>query len=247
MQRYKIKIEYDGTPFVGWQKQAISPSIQEVIETAIQKMIGSEIVLFGAGRTDAGVHATGQVAHFDIRKNFPMDEILGALNHYVKPFPISILSVEEVDNEFHARFSAKSRTYIYKIFNRKAPLALENGRAWHVKEDLDVKSMQEAANYLIGKHDFSSFRSAQCQSKNPIKTIDAIELTKKGEGIQMRIQAPSFLHNQVRIIIGNLRKVGNGSFRPLQIKEILEAKDRTKAAETAPPDGLYLVEVKYCI
>ncbi len=245
MQRYKIKIEYDGTPFIGWQRQVISPSVQEVIEIALQKMIGSEIVLFGAGRTDAGVHATGQVAHFDIRKNFPMDEILGALNHYVKPFPISILSVEKVDNEFHARFSANSRTYIYKIKNRKAPLALENSRAWHVKDDLDVNLMQEAASYLIGKHDFSSFRSAQCQSKNPVKSIDAIEFTKEGDAIQMRIQAPSFLHNQVRIIIGNLRKVGNGSFQPLQIKEILEAKDRTKAAETAPPDGLYLVEVKY--
>ncbi len=245
MKRYKITIEYNGQPFIGWQRQEVEPSVQGTIEAALFKMSGVQITLHGAGRTDAGVHATGQAAHFDIRQDFPMDEIMGAINHYVKPLPISILSVEGVDNEFHARFSAVSRAYIYKIINRKAPLALENGRAWHIKEELDVEAMQEAANYLIGKHDFSSFRSAQCQSKNPVKTIDAIELIRKGEGIEMHIKAPSFLHNQVRIIIGNLRKVGNGTFKPLQIKEILEAKDRTKAAETAPPDGLYLVEVKY--
>ncbi len=245
MKRYKITIEYNGQPFIGWQRQEVEPSVQGTIEAALFKMSGSEITLHGAGRTDAGVHATGQVAHFDIRQDFPMDEIMGAINHYVKPLPISVLKVEAVDDEFHARFSALSRAYIYKIINRKAPLALENGRAWHIKEDLGIEAMQEAANYLIGKHDFSSFRSAQCQSKNPVKTIDTIELIRKGEGIEMHIKAPSFLHNQVRIIIGNLRKVGNGAFKPLQIKKILEAKDRTKAAETAPPDGLYLVEVKY--
>ncbi len=245
MQRYKIIIEYLGTPFIGWQRQAVEPSVQGTIETALHKMSGLETALFGAGRTDAGVHATGQVAHFDIRKDFPMDEIMGAINHYVKPLPISILSVEQVDNEFHARFSAKSRSYIYKIINRKAPLALENNKAWHIKDLLDVDVMQEAAKHLVGKHDFSSFRSAQCQSKSPIKTIDEIKFIKKNELIEMHISAPSFLHNQVRIIVGNLRRVGNSTFAPLEIKNILESKDRTKAAETAPPDGLYLTEVKY--
>jgi tRNA pseudouridine38-40 synthase len=245
MQRYKITIEYNGTSFVGWQRQAIGPSIQEVIENALFKMSGSEITLHGAGRTDAGVHATGQAAHFDLRKEFPVDEIMGALNHHIKPHLISILSVDVVPEDFHARFSAVSRSYVYKIINRKAPLALELNKAWHIKENLDVDAMQKAAQFMLGKHDFTSFRSTQCQAKSPVRTIEEIRLVRTSELIEMHIKAPSFLHNQVRIVMGNLRKVGNGTFAPEYIKEILEAKDRTKAAETAPPDGLYLVEVKY--
>ena len=247
MQRYKITIEYNGQLFVGWQRQAIGTSIQEVIEHALLKMSGSQITLFGAGRTDAGVHATHQTAHFDIRKDFPEDEIIGALNHYIKPNLISILSVEKVDKDFHARFSAVSRSYVYKIINRKAPLALELHKAWHIKENLDVNAMQKGAQFILGKHDFTSFRSTQCQAKTPIRSIEEISLMRTRELIEMHIKAPSFLHNQVRIIMGNLRKVGNGSFAPEFIQEILQAKDRTKAAETAPPDGLYLVEVKYSL
>lgn len=245
MQRYKITIEYNGAPFVGWQSQGEKTSIQEVIEEALLQMSGQYIELYGAGRTDAGVHAMGQVAHFDLRVDFPTNEIIGALNFYLRVVPISILSVEKVASDFHARFAAKSRSYVYKIINRKAPLALEAGKAWHLRESLDMDLMQVAANSLIGKNDFASFRSIKCQAKSSIKTIDEINFLKKGELIEMYIKAPSFLHNQVRIIIGNLRKVGNGDFAPEMIKQILEVKDRTKAAATAPPDGLYLVKVEY--
>ncbi|MFI4955147.1 MAG: tRNA pseudouridine(38-40) synthase TruA, partial [Gammaproteobacteria bacterium] len=211
---------------------------------AIGKASGIILNLTGAGRTDAGVHATAQVAHFDLA-DFPSDELFGALNHYVKPHPISILKVEEVDAEFHARFSATSRSYVYKILNRLAPPAIDVNRVWHVKEPLDEKAMHEAAQVLIGTHDFSSFRAAPCQAKSPIRTVTKLVIDREGELIRINITAPSFLHNQVRIIVGNLREIGNGKISKADLQNILQAKDRTIAKQTAPATGLYMCDVAY--
>lgn len=246
MFKYKLLVEYKGTGFVGWQRQKVGISVQEEIEKAVQKFSGCEATLFAAGRTDAGVHAFGQVCHFEIEKEYDADEVQGALNYHLKPNSISILKVEEAEEAFHARFSAKYRGYIYKIINRKAPLAIMNALAWHVTENLDVKKMQEAATVLIGTHDLTSFRSSKCAAKNPIRSIDIIEVRKKSEeDIEIYIKAQSFLHNQVRIIVGCLYKVGIGALSKDGLKQILEAKDRTKAMQTAPAEGLYLYEVGY--
>lgn len=244
MPRYKLTIEYEGAPFCGWQRQDNGASVQQVIEEAISKMSGKTTPITGAGRTDAGVHATMQIAHFDL-DNFADEEVFGALNFHVKPWPISILKVEVVDAEFHARFSATSRSYVYKILNRAAPPAIERNHVWHVKELLDEKAMHAAAQVLIGTHDFSSFRAAPCQAKSPVKTISELTVTRKDEQVEINITAPSFLHNQVRIIVGNLREIGNGKLTKNELKSILEAKDRTLAKQTAPADGLYLVKVVY--
>lgn len=244
MPRFKITVEYDGTLFCGWQRQKNGIAVQEVIEQAIFKMSGKVVVITGAGRTDAGVHATAQVAHFDL-DGFPAEEVFGALNYHVKPHHISILNVEIADPEFHARFSAKSRSYVYRILNRNAPPAIERNRVWHVKERLDEGAMHEAAQVLVGTHDFSSFRAAPCQAKSPIRSIASIDVTRDGDRVAININAQSFLHNQVRIIVGNLREVGNGLISKADLKNILEAKDRTLAKQTAPADGLYLCGVEY--
>ena len=247
MARYKLLIEYDGYGFCGWQRQEEEESIQGSIEKALYKMAEQPVTVVGAGRTDAGVHALGQVAHFDMigKRSYDTQEILGALNFYLKAKKISILSIEKADDNFHARFSAKSRSYKYKIVNRSAPLAVQAGMAWHIKEQLDIELMNKAAQILVGKHDLTSFRSTQCQSPNPIRTIDSISLIQKDENIEMKITAPSFLHNQVRIIIGSLRKIGNLSWEPEKLQHVLRAKDRKLSAETAPPDGLYLEKILY--
>lgn len=246
MPRYKLTVEYKGTNFVGWQRQPTGPSIQETLEKAIYNFSSETVDVFGAGRTDAGVHAIAQVCHFDLVKDFPVNEVQGAINHFVKPNPISILNVEKVDEDFHARFSAKYRSYIYKIITRRAPLAIMDSLAWHVTDELNVEQMHNAAQTLIGTHDLTSFRSTSCEAKSPIRTIDVIDVKRLSkEEVHIYIKAPSFLHNQVRIIVGCLYKVGIGSFSKDDLQKILDAKDRTKAAFTAPSDGLYLFEVGY--
>ena len=244
--RYKLTIEYDGTPFIGWQKQHKGISVQSVIEDALQKFTGGETPLTGAGRTDAGVHAKGAVAHFDAAKEYAPFNIVNGLNFYLHDYPVSILSAEAVGNDFHARFSAKSRSYLYRILARRSPPALDYKRVWHIPVALDVKAMEEGAKYLLGKHDFSAFRSAECQAKNPIRTLDELTVTKaEGDEIHIHARARSFLHNQVRIMTGTLYNVGLGKITPEEIEKIIAAKDRTLAGPTAPAFGLYLMKVEY--
>jgi tRNA pseudouridine38-40 synthase len=245
MQRYKITIEYDGSDFHGWQEQKGLRSVQQTIQEAIFKFSGESVVLYGAGRTDAGVHAIGQVGHFDLQTFKDPNEVSRALNHFLKNEKIAILKTEEVTEDFHARFSAVSRSYVYKILNRRAHLTTQKGLAWHVMEPLDVTLMHEAAQHLIGFHDLTSFRSAQCQSTSALKSISSIAVERHGENIEVFITARSFLHNQVRIIVGTLRKVGNGFWHPSKIQEIIEARDRSAAGQTAPPYGLYLRNCLY--
>jgi tRNA pseudouridine38-40 synthase len=249
MPRYALTIEYDGTNFCGWQRQPTLLSIQEAIENAFKPFITLEedqtLLLVASGRTDAGVHALGQVAHIDLPYPLNPDKIMGALNHHLRPHPIAITHVKEVDEEFHARFSALSRSYRYRILNRRAPLTLERKRAWHVPVALDLAAMQEAATYLLGTYDFSSFRDAQCQAHSPIKTLESIDIHKDGDMIFIDVTARSFLHHMVRNITGTLSQVGRGRFSPDDMVRIRDAKDRTKAGPTAVPYGLYFVKVDY--
>ena len=244
--RYKIIIEYDGTPFVGWQKQENGRSIQESIESAIKKIFEEEVIIFGAGRTDAGVHAIGQTAHFDIKKkSFDAYVIKNALNDHLRPLPISILDVEEVDENFHARFDAIQRKYLYRIINRKSPLTIEKGRAWQVHKSLSVEPMKKCIPLIEGKHDFTTFRSANCQSESPIKTIDEVKITQSDENIYFGISAKSFLHHQVRSLVGSLKMVGDGSWSIHDFDNALKSKNRSKCGALAPSEGLYFMEVKY--
>ena len=244
--RYKIIIEYDGTPFVGWQKQENGRSIQESIESAIKKIFEEEVVIFGAGRTDAGVHAIGQTAHFDIKKkSFDAYVIKNALNDHLRPLPISILDVEEVDRNFHARFDAIQRKYLYRIINRKSPLTIEKGRAWQVHKSLSVEPMKKCIPLIEGKHDFTTFRSSHCQSESPIKTIDEVKITQSDENIYFGISAKSFLHHQVRSLVGSLKMVGDGSWSIHDFDNALKSKNRSKCGALAPSEGLYFMEVKY--
>ena len=244
--RYKIIIEYDGTPFVGWQKQENGRSIQESIESAIKKIFEEEVVIFGAGRTDAGVHAIGQTAHFDIKKkSFDTYVIKNALNDHLRPLPISILDVEEVNENFHARFDAIQRKYLYRIINRKSPLTIEKGRAWQVHKSLSVEPMKKCIPLIEGKHDFTTFRSSHCQSESPIKTIDEVKITQSDENIYFGISAKSFLHHQVRSLVGSLKMVGDGSWSIQDFDNALKSKNRSKCGALAPSEGLYFMEVKY--
>ena len=245
MQRYKCIIEYDGTNFSGWQRQADQSSIQQCLEEAIFKFSGETVTIHVAGRTDAGVHAFGQVMHFDIEKSISAEKIMGAMNFHLKPNPISVIGIEEASEEFHARFSAQKRHYIYRIINRRAPLAIEHLRAWHIGVPLDVDKMRQAANNLIGTHDFSSFRDSQCQGNTPIKTLDEIKIERSGDLITIEVCAKSFLHHMVRNIAGTLKFAGEGKWSANEVKKILEAKDRTKAGPTAPAYGLFFVKVDY--
>jgi tRNA pseudouridine38-40 synthase len=245
VQRFKIIVEYLGSKFVGWQRQNNGISIQQLIEEAIFKFSQELVLVYGAGRTDKGVHALGQVAHFDLEKNVKSTSVMSAINFYLKPHPISILEVKVVPNNFHARFDAKQRRYVYKIINRIAPLAIMNNFAYHVAKPLNTNNMKLAAQCLIGKHDLSSFRSIGCQSNNPIKNIDSIDIAQYAENIEIAISAPSFLHNQVRIIVGTLVKIGKEEWEVEKMAEILAAKNRKQAGPTAPSAGLYLLEVKY--
>jgi len=247
MPRYRIDIEYDGTPYSGWQRQTGQPTVQEAIERAVFALSGEEITLKGAGRTDAGVHALHQVAHFDLQKNLADRNVRDGLNAHLTLAheTVSILSAAQVDDTFDSRFSAKARHYLYRIGNRRTPYALDRNRVWHVKKELEVEAMREAADRLIGHHDFTTFRSAHCQSKSPLKTLDRLAVARDGDEIEIRASARSFLHNQVRSLVGTLKKAGEGSWTPDDVQRVLEACDRTRCGPVAPAHGLYLVGVDY--
>lgn len=245
MSRWKITVEYDGSGFVGWQRQANGLSVQEALEVAIAKFSGEKITLHGAGRTDSGVHALAQVAHFDLDKDTDADTVRDALNHHLQTKAAAVLKAEAVTEDFHARFSAKERAYLFRILNRRAPSALEWGRIWHVARPLDAAAMHSAAQNLIGKHDFSTFRAVRCQAKSPVRTLDVLNVSQVGDEIHITAEARSFLHNQIRILAGTLKLVGEGAWSEAQIIAAFEAKDRTAGGPTAPPDGLYLTRVSY--
>lgn len=245
MPRYRLTIEYDGGPFSGWQRQENGPSVQAALEDAIFALGGERVTVTGAGRTDAGVHARGQAAHFDLAKEFPADTIRDALNHFLRPNPVAVVSAEVAGQEFHARFSAKGRHYRYRIVCRRAPLTLDAGQAWHVMRALDVKAMHEAAQELVGLHDFTTFRAAECQAKSPVKTLDRLDVSASGEDIFIDASARSFLHNQVRSLVGTLKLVGDGKWTSRDVAEALAAQDRARCGPVAPPDGLYLMRVDY--
>jgi len=245
MPRYRIVIEYDGTPFVGWQIQANGVSVQGLITAAIKSFCGEDVPVQGAGRTDAGVHATGQCAHFDLPAERRPDTVRDALNAHLRPHPIAILEAERVPDDFDARFSARRRHYIYRIVNRRPDLALERLRAWRVPRPLDAEAMHAAAQHLIGRHDFTAFRAAECQAKSPIRTLDRLDVERSGDLIAIRASARSFLHHQVRSMVGSLAFVGEGRWRPEQMAEVLAARDRARCGPVAPADGLYLTAVDY--
>ena len=245
MPRYKLTLEYDGTPFVGWQVQENGPSVQGRLTQAIKAFSAEDVVPRGAGRTDAGVHALGQVAHFDLAKDWEPGKVRDALNAQLRPDPISVLACERAAEDFDARFSAKARHYLYRIVDRRAPLALERDRAWGVFRPLDAEAMHEAAQTLVGNHDFSTFRSTECQAKSPVKTLDRLDVSRHGEVIRVEASARSFLHNQVRSMVGSLKLVGEGRWAAHDLKQALEARDRNACGPVAPPCGLYLVKVDY--
>jgi len=247
MPRFRIDIEYDGGPYAGWQRQAGQHSVQEAIEKAITAFSGEEVTIRGAGRTDAGVHALGQVAHFDLSREWKPDTVRDAVNAHLGMAgeTISILAAAAVADDFDARFSAKARHYLYRILNRRSPPALDRGKVWHVTKRLDAEAMHKAAQRLVGKHDFTTFRSVQCQAKSPVKTLDKLEVSRLGEEIEIRASARSFLHNQVRSLVGTLKKVGEGSWTAADVQAALEARDRAACGPVAPPEGLYLVRVDY--
>jgi tRNA pseudouridine38-40 synthase len=245
MARYKLTIEYDGTGFVGWQRQTNGPSIQQAIETALAAICGSEVTVRGAGRTDAGVHAFGQVAHADLAREWRPDTLRDALNAHLRPQRIAIVHVDRAADDFDARFSAVRRHYLYRIINRRPPLALEAGRAWLVKRKLDVHAMHEAAQILVGRHDFSTFRDAECQAACPVRTLDRLDVAKAGDIIEIRASARSFLHHQVRSMVGSLENVGAGKWNAADLREALEACDRSRCGTVAPAGGLYLAAVDY--
>ena len=245
MTRYKLTLEYDGGGFVGWQRQDNGPSVQEALENAVKSFCGETVTSFAAGRTDAGVHALGQVAHVDLAKNTTADTVRDALNFHLKPAPIAVLKAETVGEDFHARFSAKARLYRYRIVNRRPPLALDRGHAWLVGGELDAAAMHDAAQALVGHHDFTSFRATLCQAKSPLKTLDVLDVRRAGEEILVSARAQSFLHHQVRNMVGTLKLVGEGKWTRADVAAALATRDRSAAGPTAPPEGLYLTEVWY--
>jgi tRNA pseudouridine38-40 synthase len=245
MPRYRLTLEYDGGPFVGWQRQAEGASVQGALETAIEKLSSERVTVTGAGRTDAGVHALGQMAHFDLEKTFEAGKVRDALNHYLRPDPVAVLDAGVADSEFHARFSAKSRHYLFRILNRRSPPALEEGRVWHVSPRLDAEAMHAAAQFLIGQHDFTTFRAAECQAQSPVKTLDRLDVSRRADEIHIEASARSFLHHQIRSFAGTLKLVGEGKWMPRDVADALAAKDRARCGPVSPPDGLYLVRVDY--
>jgi len=245
MGRFKLTIEYDGSPYVGWQRQDNGPSVQQTIEKAVTAFCAETPRVFGAGRTDTGVHALGQVAHVDLIREAEASTVRDALNFHLKASPIVILAAEEVDKEFDARFSATARSYVYRIINRYIPLTFEAGMAWHVRPDLDVEAMHRAAQQLVGKHDFTTFRATACQAKSPVKSLSFINVERNGVDVRVHVGARSFLHNQVRAIVGSLKMVGAGKWPEIRIAEALAAKNRQACGPTAPSHGLYLETVRY--
>ncbi|MEX0694333.1 MAG: tRNA pseudouridine(38-40) synthase TruA [Rhodospirillales bacterium] len=245
MPRYKLTIEYDGGSFFGWQRQSEEPTVQAVLEQAAFSLSGTETLVQGAGRTDSGVHALAQVAHLDLQKDYPADTVRDALNHHVRPHPVSVLAAEIVPDDFHARFSATGRAYLYRILNRRAPPAIDQGRVWWVATPLDAEMMHEAAQGLLGRHDFSTFRAADCQAKSPVKTLDRLDVSRVGEEIHVVCEARSFLYHQVRNFVGTLHLVGQGKWQPADVVTALAKCDRAQGGPTAPAAGLYLTRVRY--
>ena len=245
MRRIFLTIEYDGTPFVGWQRQINGMSVQQVIEDAATSMMQDEALVQGAGRTDSGVHATGQVAHIDVPDKFTANRVQEAINALIGEWPVSIIAAREVSAESHARFSAISRTYLYRILPRRQPPALDQGRVWHHRQPLDPALMNEGAKHLIGTHDFTSFRATQCQAESPVRTMDDLRVEQVGEEIHIHAGARSFLHHQIRNITGTLALVGMGKWTPDDVATALAARDRAAAGPKAPPEGLYLTAVGY--
>ena len=245
MPRYKLIVEYDGTPFVGWQVQARGASVQGHLTAAILSFCGESVVVQGAGRTDAGVHAWGQVAHFDLRSEPDAGTVRDALNAHLRPHPIAVRQAERTADDFDARFSAKRRHYLYRIVNRRPDLALERQRAWRVPRPLDADAMHAAAQALIGKHDFTTFRAAECQARSPVRTLERLDVTRRNELIEVHASARSFLHHQVRSMVGSLALVGEGRWGTAALGAALAARDRTACGAVAPPWGLYLMGVDY--
>jgi len=245
MTRFRLLVEYDGGPFVGWQRQENGPSVQQAIEDAVFAFCQERVASVAAGRTDAGVHALGQVVHLDLARDCSADTLRDAVNFHLKPQPIAILSAEAAPPDFHARFSAIGRRYLYRIVNRRAPLALARGRAWWLPGTLDTDAMATAAERLVGRHDFTSFRSSICQAASPVKTLDRLSVERAGEEIRIEASARSFLHHQVRNMVGSLKLVGEGRWSADDLSAALEARNRRAAGPTAPPEGLYLVAVVY--
>lgn len=245
MPRYKLTIEYDGTGLVGWQRQANGPSIQAAVERALTAITGAEVPIRGAGRTDAGVHAVGQVAHADLARDWRPDVLRDALNAHLRPSRIAIVKAEPVPDTFDARFSAVRRHYVYKIINRRSPLALEAGRAWLVKRNLDAEAMHAAAQVLVGRHDFSTFRDAECQAASPVRTLERLDVVRQGDIIEIYASARSFLHHQVRSMVGSLEHVGSGKWTGEDLKAALDAHDRSRCGMVAPAAGLYFLAVDY--
>ena len=245
MPRYKLLIEYDGAPFAGWQIQAGETTVQGVLTAAVEAFTGEKVSVQGAGRTDAGVHAIGQVAHVDLGKEWDTDTVRDALTAQLRPYPVAVLAAKVVPDTFDARFSAKARHYVYRLINRRADLTLDRGRAWRLPRPLDAKAMHEAAQRLIGKHDFTTFRASECQAKSPVKTLDRLDVAREGEEIRIFAKARSFLHHQVRSMVGSLALVGEGKWSADDLARALAARDRTACGPLAPPDGLYLVKVEY--
>jgi tRNA pseudouridine38-40 synthase len=243
--RWQLTIEYDGGPFMGWQRQDHGPSVQQALEEALRKMTGEEAQFIAAGRTDAGVHALAMSAHADIHLDLTPHRLREGLNALVRPHPISVLDVQTVADDWHARFSCLGRRYLFRILNRRAPPALDAGRVWHIAVPLDLEAMREGAAQLVGRHDFTTFRSAQCQSESPVKTLDRLDVAKVGEEIHVTATARSFLHHQVRSMVGCLAMVGRGQWSPEVIRKALEARQRAALGFNAPPQGLYFVEAIY--
>jgi tRNA pseudouridine38-40 synthase len=245
MPRYKLTIEYDGTPFVGWQIQDNGPTVQGVLAAAVEAFCGEKVAVHGAGRTDAGVHALGQVGHVDLSKDWDTDTVRDALNAHLRPHPVAVLAAARVDDTFDARFSARKRRYLYRIVNRRADLTFERGRAWRIPKLLDAAGMHAAAQRLVGRHDFTTFRHAECQAKSPVKTLDQLDVHRIRDDIHVAAAARSFLHTQVRSMVGALALVGEGKWTADDLSAALEKRDRTACAPVAPPDGLYLTSVDY--
>ncbi|CAA7627362.1 tRNA pseudouridine(38-40) synthase TruA [Magnetospirillum sp. SS-4] len=245
MPRYRLLVEYDGTPFVGWQRQEKGESVQGRLEHAAFRLNGTPVAVLAAGRTDSGVHATGQVAHLDLIKAHEADKVRSALNYHIGNWPVAVVAAEEVGDDFHARFSAIGRSYLYRILNRRAPPALERNRMLWVPAELDAEAMHEAAQRLVGHHDFTTFRASECQARSPDKTLDVLSVARVGEEIRIIAEARSFLHHQVRNMVGTLTLVGLGKWSPDDVGRALAARDRRAGGPTARPEGLYLTGVRY--